>query len=290
MKINLITNLFNGVGLQKDYELLSESLRARGHQPQGIQFNAPESPQRADLNVFLEVVTPDLMKLAPKNWAVPNPEWWFAGWNTLKWDRILCKTRDCFQIFKRRFPAINCTHLGWKAKDFYDGGAVSRTPTFLHVAGKSRFKNTDAVIKASKLSNIPVRVVSQHYGVNERLTETALKKLMNQHLFHLMPSMYEGYGMVLHEALGCGQILLTTNAAPMNESPAAVYFPSSSCKRHHYGMLHTVTPQSIAEGMRQVLRLNAQQLAEASEVSRTTFLRENAHFEDRLDEMLRSLR
>ena len=79
MVYNLISNLTNAVGLQKDYEFLREELEARGHVVNGIQFNAP--PQdviRADVNIFLEVVNPALFGWAHQQWAVPNPEWWFS--------------------------------------------------------------------------------------------------------------------------------------------------------------------------------------------------------------------
>ena len=144
-RFNLITNLTNGAGLQRDATMLRAELERRGHEVHGIHFKAP-TPAAADVNVFLEVVVVDLLSYARQNWLMPNPEWFFRAWPLDVWDVVLTKTHDATRIF-RGLVGDRCEYLGWQAQDFYDP-SMPRTLAFLHVAGKSRAKNTTAVIRA----------------------------------------------------------------------------------------------------------------------------------------------
>ena len=131
MRFNLISNLTNGCGLQQDYLLLKSALEARGHSAYGIQFNhKPLLVKPADVNIFLEVVVPQVFTAAPKQWAIPNPEWWFAGWDASPWDRVFAKTHDCERIFREKV-GNRCEYLGWMARDLYHEG-IQRERKFLH--------------------------------------------------------------------------------------------------------------------------------------------------------------
>ena len=70
MRFNIISNLTNGVGLQRDYELLRTELKARGHEVQGVQFNAkPLVVPPADVNIFDELVVPAAFAAAKEQWV-----------------------------------------------------------------------------------------------------------------------------------------------------------------------------------------------------------------------------
>ena len=78
MRFNVISNLHNGAGLQRNYELLRHALEVRGHQVHGVQFNAkPLLVPKADVNIFDEVVNVNAFAAAPKQWVMPHLEWWF---------------------------------------------------------------------------------------------------------------------------------------------------------------------------------------------------------------------
>jgi glycosyltransferase involved in cell wall biosynthesis len=282
MVINIISNLNNAVGLQRDFELLREELTARGHRVQGLQFNKP-APQIADVNVFLEVVNPFFFQFAQEQWAVPNPEWWFTDWSGYSWHRILAKTRDCERIFKG-IVGDKCQYIGWKARDLMDL-TVERQPIFLHVCGKSHFKNTQAVIPAAHAEGVSLTLVGAHSGAHW-VDEQALRFLMNSCLFHVMPSAYEGYGHVLHEALGVGAIVITTDAPPMNDLVAdAILVPSTRMHAHHSGLLHYVEPEAVQVAMQQALHLSAEERAERSHHARQQFEQDNALFSQHLDDL-----
>ena len=285
--MNIISNLNNGVGLQRDYELLREALEGRGHHVHGIQFNAPRNLQNADVNIFLEVVVPGLFTLADKQWAIPNPEWWFVGWDAYVWDKILAKTRDCQRIFTEKV-GDRCFYLGWEARDLYNP-IIMRQALFLHVAGKSKFKNTYAVIAGCKLAGVHLTLVAEHYGPHRRETNDVIAGLLNSHQFHLMPSAYEGYGQVLHEAMGCGQIVITTDAPPMNELYPVLLIPSVSQKFHHAGQLHTVSAEGVAAAIAQALQLSADVVRSQSDWARQRFLQEKQTFHTNLNALLEEL-
>jgi hypothetical protein len=165
MRWNIISNITNAVGLQQDYELLRHLLETNGHEVHGIHFASTVSTPRADINVWLEVVNPDLFHLANEQWIIPNPEWFYDSW--IPWaerlDRrwipgvlnrwwisnvfrrhfryVLCKTRDCERIFQTVAPFSDVIFTGFMARDLYDP-SIPKSCSFLHIAGKSQTKNT----------------------------------------------------------------------------------------------------------------------------------------------------
>ena len=72
-----------------------------------------------------------------------------------------------------------------------------------------------------------------------------------------MPSAYEGYGQVLHEAQGCGQVIITTDAPPMNEIQPAILVPSRKATPHHAWLLHAVESKDVACAVRKALSMSA---------------------------------
>ena len=161
MRFNLISNLLNGAGLQRDYELLRTELEARGHAVQGVQFNAkPFRIPRADVNLFDEVVVPEAFPAAPVQWVMPHPEWWLPPYQeSLPWiTKVLCKTYDCLRLFQP-LAGARAEYLGFISRDLYRP-EVARQRTFLHVAGNSAVKNTEAVLAA--WATLSLRLDARH--------------------------------------------------------------------------------------------------------------------------------
>lgn len=261
MRFNLISNWNNGCGLQRDGAVLKQLLQERGHQVNMVMWKQTEAPL-ADVNVFVEVVSGPLLRFAPQQWAVPNPEWWLYDAFLPNMDRILAKTQDCFRIFSEKVGA-RCSFLGWKALDWYDP-AIPRKPRFLHVAGKSLLKNTAALLKA--WSDIPygLTVVSRSHRSNNRqitmlrdyVTDEEMKRLLNSHQFHILPAAYEGYGHALHESMGVDAVVITTDAPPMNEIGASYLVRTQrprSVARHYLAPLAEVSPEEIRRTVAEAL-------------------------------------
>lgn len=243
MRFNICTNTDNGVGLQADAELLKSLLESWGHFVKLIHFKKKaeleEAPQ-ADVNLFLEVVAYDLINKAKQNWLMPNPEW-FATWDHTQGlpqiSKFLCKTKEAVKIFTELYGPERVTYIGFESRDLYDPD-VPRQRKFFHMAGQSRYKNSQAVAYAfAKYFDDPsdkdihkelvfigaypeeVQFAQGHKNVRyiQRASDAELKKLMNECLFHVIPSGTEGWGHAIHEALGCGAVVITTDYPPMNE-------------------------------------------------------------------------
>lgn len=286
MLVNLVSNISNGAGLQMDYELLRASLESRGHKVQGVPFKQQELAPVADLSIFLEVVEEKLM--SKRNWVIPNPEWWFNGWDSLlpRFEFVLAKTQHAKELFEKKHRNVKL--LGWKSRDLFDS-SIRREPRFLHVAGKSQTKNTLPIIQAWRGIRYPLTVVAQHYKTptpnvtyRARVDDSELKQLMNSHQFHIMPSMYEGWGHSLHEALGVGATVLTTDAPPMNDcgTPKELLIKPCGSIQHHAVQVHMVKPADITNAVIRAIRWRGENTA------RQQFLMESANFEAKLETLV----
>ncbi|MHB8666764.1 MAG: glycosyltransferase [Burkholderiales bacterium] len=239
--INIVSS-FCGKGLEREFLLLKDLLSQHNCYVNGYHYTniANSNFVRADINIFLEVVMSPVLHLSRENWMFSNPEWW----NPIN-DRFLshftkfcCKTMDCYRIWCQKVGAAKCVYTGFEARDLYRPD-IPRENRFLHVAGESEFKNTEAVINAWKTGNwglkpFPLTVVTRQKKYQDmcnlgqgnsqitcipRASEEELVQLMNSHRFHLLPSAYEGFGHALQEGLGCGALMITTDAPPMSEFP-----------------------------------------------------------------------
>jgi glycosyltransferase involved in cell wall biosynthesis len=234
--INIVSSMV-GKGLEREYLLLRELLLAHDCYTVGLHYTdyANATLVRADVNMFLEVVMPNVFSLSRENWLFPNCEWWAPINDRFlpQFTKICCKTMDCYRIWCQKVGAGKCVYTGFEARDLYRP-EVPRENKFLHIAGESEFKNTEAVIAAWKSGNwgikpLPLTIVTRQKRYQDlaanikgvtfisRASEDELVQLMNSHRFHLLPSAYEGFGHALNEGIGCGALVLTTDAPPMSE-------------------------------------------------------------------------
>lgn len=296
-KFNLISNITNGAGLQKDTELLKQMLESYGHQVTCTMFNL-SSPtfRKHDVNIFLEVVTPSWFPYADENWLMPNSEWWGQCWEGLvpRFSKVLCKTKDCFEIWKKKV-GTRAIYTGFEANDFYQPN-VERKPVFLHLAGKSETKNTAAVMEAWKQFNLPYPLIVSAFKENivrlcqgipnvtqiTRFSDADAQRMLNECRFHIMPSKYEGFGHAIHEALSCKGIVITTDAPPMKDFagierrlliPVAVKKP-----RPPLTWFYEVTGAAVAAAVHKAAQLYQDEIETIGDAARDGFLLERDEF------------
>jgi hypothetical protein len=259
----------------------------RGDASSWAQKTAPE----ADLNIWLEIWTPQLFEKAPANWLIPNLEWiWESRLNELeRFDVIACKTGDAYSRLVNACPNLkgrgaflerawqhnrsaywgNITYTGFCSEDHYDP-TIERKLEFLHVCGEGQ-RNTDAVVKAWLEYDIryPLTIVGwagqQGKGTpyithHIRLEGTDLWALMNRCLFHLIPSCYEGWGHVVHEAEWCEAVILTTDAEPMSEMQpiSDLRLRPESIQRYNLAPWYIVGPKEINRAVRLAAKISIQ--------------------------------
>lgn len=302
--MNVITNLDNGVGLQRDFEMIAPKLRAMGWEVAGVPFLSPHQIQPADVNLFLEVCVPSLFQYAREQWIVPNPEWCIRNWIPdlkARFSRVLCKTPDTYRIFRilMQGSQVACFHTGWESRDLYDA-SVPREWKFLHVTGKSQNKNTVAILRAWQTLQVPYQLtlLSEHYseaaGMNNvtrhhRVSDEQLVQLMNSHQFHLCPSEYEGWGHYLHEALGVGAVVITTNVSPMNEfgAPTELLVPPYHTREQHCASMSTIMPEALFTSITRATHWTPEQVQQASTAARDEFLRQREYFKSQFVQAFR---
>lgn len=296
MLVQIITNHDNGAGLQQDAAFLDGILRTMGHTTRLVHIHRPlETVGDADLNIFLEVLVPSLMRTAAKNWIVPNSEWWGHHWSAHipKLDRVLLKTHDGLRIWNEKAPG-KTSYIGWMAEDFYRP-SVPKELKFLHTAGKSSTKNTAMVIEAWKRYKIPYQLTVSAFkpeiaqpckGVPnvrlvQRFTREELVHEVNSSQFFLMPSKYEGYGHAIHEALGCKAVVLTTAGPPMNSFsgvPRDLLIPVERTDRMGEARASFVSANAVRNVVAAAAKLPSDKLQDYGNDARAGFLRDNTFF------------
>ena len=321
MRFNICTNLDNGVGLERDYQILRGLLESWGHQVHGVHYkkqNQIEESPNADINLFLEVLQYDVMKKSKRNWLIPNPEWFAvcdhrSGLPEI--DKILCKTQDAVRIFTELYGPERVTHIGFESADNYDP-TVERQRKFLHIAGQSRYKNSKGVAYAfakffddasDKDINRELIFVGayeeevmfarDHKNVKyiRRASDGELKKLQNECLFHIMPSGYEGWGHALHEGFGVGAVTISTDYPPMNEfagAPKELLIPYQEAK-----ILSTVIPAKCAfvgayqikDFIDRAWRLTPERIKEIQENARAYFLKQREEFRTKFKSVVEAI-
>lgn len=295
MRVGIVTNIDGMKGLQRDYYIMRRLLMQWGHEVVGCQFDQPPRCGKCDLVIFLETVVRDFFEWGDKVVCVPNPEWWLPQYEGIAGGiaEFWVKTKHAGRVFSEKYgPRVKM--MGFMASDRYDP-LVPRERKFLHVCGNSSVKNTQAVLSAWTIG------MHQHatlVGVGDMMAPTGrmpnvewhgkltlpdLQRLQNQCLYHLIPSMYEGFGHALHEAFSVGAIVLTVNHPPMNEWPAVRVMPEQIVRLDKRIVdFAKVGGEQVASMCQMALRYSPEKVADLSRISRSHFDAEVRQFAENL--------
>ena len=289
MRINIYTSL-NGVGLEKDYMILKGIFESAGHTVgMADYFQRRMRPDRADVAIHLEIPRFDLMSMAAVNYMMPNPEWFMSDWmrQVKRFDGILCKTHDCVNVFIGTGKAI---YTGFTSMDFYR--PMKKSKHLIHVQGKSDFKGTGEILQAYQRNELPrLFLLSKkpHQTTNNVvnagfLSDDDFIKLINCCMIHVCPSLYEGYGHYIWEAMSCGNVVITTDAAPMNEfvTDDRLLVATNKPWKHHQGLMHPPLVDSLTDVIRSVSAMDEAELIAIGEYNRATYLANDAAFKERI--------
>ena len=291
MNVAIITNM-NGIGLERDFLLLQDFLAEKGHRVTGIQWDTPppEDLPEFQLAIFLEVVPPDKLKLAPVNWFFANVEWIKPdSTKTIERhiDKVFAKTHEAERILTPLFPG-KVHYVGFLARDQHDP-SIERKPWFLNIGGNSSLRGTQAVIDAwrwakdgksikNKLCIVSTAIKNPPILPNvfywQRLSDEDLKTLQNQCMYHIYPSETEGFGHAVHEAFSVGATVLATDAPPLNELKEC--YGLEAKKEGNYGLasLYKCSALTIYEAIERVLQ------TKPAYEARQSFDAENARFRE----------
>ena len=325
-RINLIAR-DNGFGLSRDLRLAAAALEARGHAVTLSPlrrgklrkwFGLWRPRMRAllrrlrgidvhefDANLMLEHVRPEWFALARHNVMVPNPDWFLpsdaqalAGIDT-----VLAKTRQTEKIFSGRGCRVVFTGFTSEPRHEPD---VPRRRTFFHLAGRSTTKNTGSLLALwRRHPEWPLLTVVQDPRTAQagaaapnidhrigRVDDAELRRLQNEHRFHLCPSQAEGFGHYLVEAMSVGAVTLTLDAEPMNElvtPERGVLVPVGRTAHHNLAPLNFFDDAAMEAAIERIIAMSDAECERLGAAARAWFVDNDRAFPDRLDAAIASL-
>lgn len=295
----LVTDALEGAG----FEVVLTWLRPLGRAESLGTRLAGLRPARYDLNLFLEAVEPAWFGHARRNAVLPNPEWWAQPARLLRrLDLVLCKTRSAVSWLG--WHGARCRWVGFASVDHWLGPALAAEADPvrpLHLAGTSNQKGTRELVEVwSRRPDWPELTVVASFRPghptvdwtrpNVRhlatpLAEDELRRLQNQSALHLCPSTAEGYGHTIGEALGCGAVVVTSAAPPMDELVTAergLLAPVAGFEPMRLGYRARLSPAALEATVERALALSPDERRRLGQEARTWFAANAAEFPGRL--------
>jgi len=310
MKINIIGTK-NGAGLEQDFSILAGIFKAQGWHPAFVEYHQAQAPQRADVNIFLELFgRPEWCQMAPRNYLLPNQEWFLPHWepHLQHLTAVLAKTRHAEKLFGKYIKTV---YTGFTSRDPYQP-EVEKRPIFAHFAGRSSTKGTYQAVKAWKKnpdlptlhiyhsrawkyelgkaikSLRPVQNVQFHFG---HMPSSEFRYVFNQARFHVCPSPAEGFGHYINEALACNNLVITTAGPPMDELVAdginGITVPHSAVMPHHWGKMFVVSPFELASAARLAMTFDENVLQGFGRAGRRSYEARDKGFRERIVKALK---
>jgi glycosyltransferase involved in cell wall biosynthesis len=321
VRVNLITNP-KSPGLARDVEVLT-ALLLHMRRPKidvGVidAFGDPNDYAGCDcdLAIFVETMH-DGRWVTDKqqNWLIPNSEWYFPHlWNQYlpQISLVLVKTPDAFHLWHTLVPEERVLYTGFESRDLHYPTVLKRPASFLHILGKSESKGTVQVMEAWRGLHYPLvvttcartreeeQIVRQMTSkwprdipdltYHHNLTDAEMAVVMNRSAFVIQPSLYEGYGHVIHEALGCRAIVLTTDAPPMSEFGGIdkrMLIPSDRTETRMLVEWHYPSVQGIRDTVERAVAMDGAELCAIADGARAAFLTEREEFRRVFTEAIR---
>lgn len=294
LKIALISR-DNGVGLTLDADLLTGLFESAGHEVTFHDWQKSSMPH-TDVAFHLELVSKKLAQCADRNIALLNLEWYPSEWMKYlpAFDQIWAKSGYAYRFCRNR-GARDVRLTGFLGVDLFDP-KVKREVRCMHLRGRSSMKGTEMVIEAWRsnrdlppltiISKDPVHLpgsLAERVEVVESPSDEERNRLMNQAAIHVCPSIAEGWGHYITEAMSVGATVVTTDASPMNEhiqSDWGYLVGVFKTRNHHQAILTYTTPDLIAEAVRRAALLTPEKREKVGLMARTQFLRRNAEFKE----------
>ncbi len=299
MKSALILGRINGAGLDRDAALLAAALKAAGVETRCPPWKDPrtifDTSLRADAAVHLERVAPWWWKhKAALHILIPNQERYplrLLG-KLKRIDQVWCKTRHAEEIFAKHHPDVR--YIGFTSEDRLLEPITPDYGKFLHLAGRSTFKNTALVLELwqnhpewpqltliQHPDNAPDKVPANVDLISRHLPDDELRELQNSHGIHLCPSISEGWGHYIAEAMSCCTVVVTTDAPPMNELVTAergVLVSHHRSEPRHLGRNFFVDPAALEAAIQSLVAMPHDEAACLGRKARTWYLENHGRF------------
>ena len=309
--LNIIART-NGVGLDQDVSLVREIAQAAGHQVtvshcRDISPLSAFLPQkkRFDANIFMERVFPRWIRTAHTNILIPNQERFPERHlpRLRKIDHIFCKSKHALEVFGQHHSS--CHFTSFTSRDLFRPELPRLPLGILHLAGRSTLKGTETILRLwEKHPEWPTLTLLQHkeiapaqvpdnvHLITTYLDQEDLIKLINEHPIHLCPSLSEGWGHYIVEAMACQAMVITTAAPPMNELITAdrgKLIKVTTSEPRHLGTNFYIDEADLESTLTALLSSSPSELDELGQNARQWFLHNDAELRHTLPEFISSL-
>jgi len=307
IKTALILGRNNGVGLDRDASLLAEALTDLG-----VEVKCPRLKSlrdglsrdyQADVAFHLERMAPCWwQRKAKTHYLIPNQERFpkrLIG-KLARIDTVMCKSLHAEAIFAQLHPRV--TYIGFTSEDRHLANATPDDQRFFHLAGRSTLKNTSLLLElwnqhpewptltlVQHPENAPPEVPPNVTLVDRYLPDAELKILQNAHGIHLCPSLSEGWGHYIVEAMSCGAVVLATDAPPMNElvtRARGIIVPFSQTEPRHLGFNYFADPQALENAITRIITMTTKEKRDLGAEAKSWFVKNHSSFKSRLAQIL----
>lgn len=327
MRVNVIA-WDNGLGLSRHLRLLAEALASSGHEVtitglrrgnwrklgRRIKLRSRSLWNRVlgdygwarhDVNLLIEHIRPEFLPTARHNVLLPHPEWFMDSDRALlsQIDAVFAQTMHAIPLFEALGQRV--LYTGFTSGDRYDA-ETPRARAFFHLAGRSKHKGTErlmalwrrhpewpqlTVVQNPKSATLGPTAANIEHRI-DYLDDAELMRLQNAHWFHLCPSETEGYGHYLVEAMGIGAVVLTTDAAPMNEfitPDRGLRVAWDQTGRQNLATTHFFDDEAMESAIEQATALSEPECRQLGGMARRWFEENARTFPERVDAALREV-
>lgn len=311
LHLNIVART-NGVGLDRDVDLILAAATDAGYKVtvshcREIPFYSNWLPKKPsyDANIFLERIFPRWLGSARLNLLIPNQERFPERHvpRLGKIDHVLCKSAHALEVFGKIYPS--CKFIGFTSKDLHDPTVSRKQNGILHLAGRSTLKGTETVLTLwKKHPEWPTLTLLQHKDnapdappknvdlITNYLSDDDLVKLVNEHPIHLCPSLSEGWGHYIVEAMSCRATVITTDGPPMNELVQAdrgILVDAPKTEPRHLGTNFKVSHIALEAAIEKAISMTTEDRDSMQSNARNWMLQNHRSFEARFADLLSSL-
>jgi glycosyltransferase involved in cell wall biosynthesis len=280
---------------------------------QNIEINEAQ----CDVNIFLEHIHEQYLKLGSKNILFPNIEWLNKRDLSLlnKIDLICCKNKHSLQTLTKMFPKQKIVHTGFTSIDRYNEKIPKKHDYFLHLKGISKYKNSQILVdtwlkhpewptlvvvhhgnmqgNGSLHFNIPFKVSKNILVYQTKVNDNMLQSIMNQCATHICCSFSEGFGHYINEGRSTGAFLLTTNGNPMKEflknDQAGMLIQASKTINVNCGEGYFIDSESIEKVINCAIHIPGKILIKKGLQNRSDYIKDKEMFYTKLQKEIKNL-
>lgn len=240
MRVNIVSNHRKNTGLSLDVKILCGILTNIFEENVEIRLVQYVQPQctEADINIFIETISPSLFSYAAKNIWIPNheytPKTWLPYMNMV--NEIWVKTHEAERLFSNLTPTY-VRYIGWTSLNKETPSNKNYFKAIVPL-GKNQNREIDVVFKAYEIiknkSNIDfcrlpelhvvswreIEVpssISNRVIIHKKLSDEDYDEILKDCGLCICLSKAEGFGHVVNESMASGCNMLVSSISPFLE-------------------------------------------------------------------------